>query len=240
MDNLSKNWLTEQTIDFEYKKYILLAYLKSVSENFQESKLYPSLAQLIDHYRELLSFQENKNQIADKFPKQISQADVKTFRLIYQEIIEDDELMQELESIINYSIPQFEKYLSEGKKIYEFIEARTNIFPVGIVPIQTNEGYVMIKNGHDSETKVFEYCISIFTDLNEKYRSISVSYVCSYEKSLCVSFESIKSDLLLYYKKLPNPAAYAIETDLQFPFDETLLPVSKRMLIRYLSQSTIN
>ncbi|HNQ12467.1 MAG TPA: hypothetical protein PKH65_06425 [Bacteroidia bacterium] len=240
MDNLSKNWLTERTIDFEYKKYVLLAYLKSVSESFQETKLYPSLAQLIEHYRALIHFQENKQNLNDKFPKQISSNEIKKFRLIYQEIIEDDEIMQELESIINYSIPQFEHYLAEGKKIYEFIESKTNIFPIGIVPIRNEEGYVMIQNGTDPETRVYEYCISIYTDLNEKYRSIAVNYVCSYEKNLNVSFESIKSDLLLYHKKLPNPAAYAIECEFQFPFDETLLPISKRMLIRYLSNASVH
>ncbi len=60
MATLNKNWITEKAIDFEYKKYILLAYLKQVSQNFEENKLYPSLAELIGHYKLLISIKENK------------------------------------------------------------------------------------------------------------------------------------------------------------------------------------
>jgi len=34
---------------------------------------------------------------------------------------------------------------------------------------------------------------------------------------------------------MPNPAVYSIETDLKFPVDETLLPIAKRSLVRYIS-----
>jgi hypothetical protein len=33
MNKLSENWISEGWIDFEYKKYLLLAYLKNVDEN---------------------------------------------------------------------------------------------------------------------------------------------------------------------------------------------------------------
>ena len=36
MQFLDKNWITENHIDFEYKKYVLLAYLQHVSEHFTE------------------------------------------------------------------------------------------------------------------------------------------------------------------------------------------------------------
>lgn len=30
MERLDNNWLTQELIDFEYKKYVLLAYFKTV------------------------------------------------------------------------------------------------------------------------------------------------------------------------------------------------------------------
>ncbi len=33
MADLNKNWLTEKYIDFEYKKYVLLAWLQEVNNN---------------------------------------------------------------------------------------------------------------------------------------------------------------------------------------------------------------
>jgi hypothetical protein len=49
------------------------------------------------------------------------------------------------------------------------------------------------------------------------------------------SYENIKAELIRSRKDFPNPAVYSIETDLSFPIDETLLPIAKRTLVRYIS-----
>jgi hypothetical protein len=48
--------------------------------------------------------------------------------------------------------------------------------------------------------------------------------------------ENIKAELIRNRSLLPNPAVYNIETSLQVPLQETLLPVAKRRLIRYISE----
>ena len=51
---LSENWFAEGYIDFELKKYTLLAYLQQVNGFFNENKLYPQLADVIFHHNNLL------------------------------------------------------------------------------------------------------------------------------------------------------------------------------------------
>ena len=41
MKTLSETWFADGYIDFELKKYVLLAYLQEVSKCFNENKLYP-------------------------------------------------------------------------------------------------------------------------------------------------------------------------------------------------------
>lgn len=240
MESLSKNWITESHIDFEYKKYVLLAYLQHVSENFTETKLYPSLSELVGHYSNLLALRDNKKNFYDSLPERATSADFRNFKIIYEKMLEDDQLMQEVESIINFSIPQFEKYLAEGKKIYDFIETRINIYPVGIVPLLINEGYIFLQIGKTHETKIYEYQVTLFENPDEKYRGIYMQYVCSYERTLSNTFENIKADLIRYQKKLPNPATYVIETELVIPLEETFLPLAKRTLMKYVAAQTIN
>src|SRR5215210_2490497 len=155
MDKLNENWITEKHIDFEYKRYVLLAYLQHVSEQFEEVRLYPALSELVNHYRNLVALKENKKNLLDSFPEKLTQADLNNFKLVYEKLCEDDKLMQELQSIIEFSIPQFQKHLSEGKKIYDFIESKINIFPVGIMPIHFDAGYLMLKSGIQSETRIY-------------------------------------------------------------------------------------
>lgn len=231
---LSDNWITEQHIDFEYKKYLLLAYLQHVSERFEETRLYPALSELVRHYRNLVSLREQKKSLFDTFPEKLSQADLQHFKLVYEKLCTDDQLMREIENIIAFSIPQFEQHLAEGKKIYDFIESKLNIYPVGIVPLHTDAGYLFLRNGDHTETAVFEYQITIYDQPNERYRAIGLQYVTSYEKTIRNTYENIKHDLLHYNKNLPNPATYVIESELTLPLEDTLLPLAKRTLVKYL------
>jgi len=235
MDKLNENWITEKHIDFEYKKYVLLAYLQHVSEQFEEVRLYPALSELVNHYRNVVALKENKKNLLDSFPEKLTQTDLNNFKLVYEKLIEDDKLMQELQSIIEFSIPQFQKHLSEGKKIYDFIESKINIFPVGIMPLNYDTGYLLLKSGHQSETRVYEYQITIFEQSTERYRGISMQYIASYEKTLNNTYENIKHDLLVFNKNLPNPATYVVETDLILPIQDTFLPLAKRTLVKFIS-----
>ena len=69
MEKLSKDWLTQGLIDFEYKKYVLMAYLQTVKSSFGKVELYPFMADLVFHYRNLQALKENKALIRESFPK---------------------------------------------------------------------------------------------------------------------------------------------------------------------------
>jgi len=58
MKQLSETWFAEGYIDFELKKYTLLAYLQEVDKYFNENKLYPQLADIIFHYNNLVAFRD--------------------------------------------------------------------------------------------------------------------------------------------------------------------------------------
>jgi hypothetical protein len=152
-------------------------------------------------------------------------------------MIEDDELMQELEEIINYSAGIIKNTISNGTEIYEFVENKLNIFPVGIVPLEVNEGYFFLSNGSNRVTRVYQYSLSIFQKQDEKYRSIKTEFIDDWERNLVNTYENIKVELIRRKRNFPNPAVYCIETGLSFPIDETLLPVAKRSLVRYISSN---
>ena len=237
MGNLSQNWITENHIDFEYKKYILLAYLNEVNTSFESNKLYPYFSQVIEHYKSALVVKENKKLINDFFPTKLSRIDPQNLNLEYKKIITDDKIMEEIDQIVNYSIGKFEFFLKEGKKIYDFIEEHLFLSPVGIVPLNCNFGYFFLRNGSSKETRIYEYQITFFESADEKYRGIHSSLVDTCILKLSNTYESIKANLIKTKKHLPNPATYVIHTDLDLPVDETLLPIAKRSLVKYLSQN---
>lgn len=235
MTQLSKNWITEKHIDFEYKKYVLLAYLQEVSKHFEITKLYPSLAELVDHYRSVKSIKENKQNLFGGVTGHIKTIDAEKLNIIYEKLVNDDTLMEEIEKILDFSIPQFETQLNEGKKIYDYVEGHMNVFPVGILPLNAHEGYMFLKGGESSGTNVYEFRITIFEQPEEKFKGIYTQFVKFYSHSFIHTFESIKTDLIRENKVLPNPAAFALETEIQIPMEETFLPIAKRAVVRYVS-----
>lgn len=235
MTQLSKNWITEKHIDFEYKKYVLLAYLQEVSKHFEITKLYPSLAELVEHYRSVKAIKENKQNLLGSFSERVKKIDAEKLQIIYEKIAGDDNLMEELENILDFSIPKFESQLQEGKRIYDFLEDHMNVFPVGVLPLNAYEGYIFLKGGEHSSTNVYEFHITIFEQPEEKFRGIHTQFVKSYSHSFIHTFESIKIDLIRENKNLPNPAAFAAEAEMQIPIEETFLPIAKRAVVRYVS-----
>jgi hypothetical protein len=84
-------------------------------------------------------------------------------------------------------------------------------------------------------TLVYQCSLSIFEKHDEKYRSIKTEFLAGWERNFVNTYESIKSELIWNRTVLPNPAVYGIETELRFPIEETLLPIAKRRLVKYLA-----
>src|SRR6185369_3916125 len=231
MKQLSQTWFAEGYIDFELKKYTLLAYLQEVNSHFNENKLYPQLSDLIFHYNNLVAFRENKKFLQEQFPKRLSGIQMEKLQLLYEQMIEDDEIMQELETIIHYSVDELRNTIISGTEIYEFIENKLVIFPIGIIPLDNNEGYFFLNEGSARHTRVYQYRLSIFEKHDEKYRSIRTEFIADWKRNIANSYENIKAELIRTKSDLPNPAVYSIEVNLTYPVEETLLPVAKRSLV---------
>lgn len=231
---LSSDWLTEHIIDFEYKKYVLLAYLQHVHKDFQSTRLYPHLADLVTHYRNLLDFEKTIRLMQAEEKGELKKMDLKNLKLVYEKTLLNDSLMQELEDIVQFSIPQFKYHLEEGKGIYEEVEHQLSLQPIGIVPLYTDEGYMLLKSNSVYETHIYQYRMTLIQLAGEPYRGIHTQFVSTQKNSLIHTFEAIKRNLIQENKAMPNPATYLIESEKQYPVNETLLPIARRMLVRYL------
>jgi hypothetical protein len=235
MKSLSETWFAEGFIDFELKKYTLLAYLQEVGKYFNQNKLYPQLADVIFHYNNIVAFRENKKFLQEHFPKQLTDVNIQKLQLVYERMIEDDELMKELEEIIHFSAGKIKSTIEEGAQIYEFVETMLTIAPVGLVPLENNEGYILIADRLSKTTVAYEYRLTIFEKHDEKYRGIRTDYINHWNRSVSNSPENIKSELIRNRKHLPNPAVYNIDTELAYPLEETLLPIAKRSFVKFIS-----
>jgi hypothetical protein len=114
MENLIKvKWYIESPIDFEYKQYVLLSYLKIVDDSFLRKKLSPHFLHMENMIKELMFFKENLSSIKKIFDKN---------RYVYFSDNsklegENNLLINEIEEIVEFSIPQVQLRLSHGNFI---------------------------------------------------------------------------------------------------------------------------
>ena len=235
MDKLENNWLTEGLIDSEYKKYLLLAYLKNIRQNFRVNKLYPFLSDLISHYQHLKRLQENKNILSSQFPVSLNLEKFMAQKLKFDRIIKDDEVSQELEDIIVFSIDKMQDTMKTGMEIYDIVEGNMEIIPIGLTSLYQNEGYLFIDHSGNRSFYVYQYKITVFEGSTDQYRGIHATLVDRVKKSIAVTYEQMRLRLVQKNKDLPNPATYLINSKFSYPLEETVLPVAKRLLVRYVN-----
>lgn len=235
MTALTKNWLTEDHIDFEYKKYLVLGYLQGVSESYKSNELYPFLGDLIEHYRNLKQVKENAGQIKKGLFKDLKAIDWQKMELLYNPQEPANEIIQELESIIDFAIPLFFDKIMDGKKIYDFVEKHLTFSAVGITPLRTTEGYIFINVDEKKEVYVYQYRLSGLEQANEQLKQLITRYISTYTHTITGTLEKIKTDLISVNKELPNPAVYAVNSPITVPFTPTLLPIVKRFFVSKLA-----
>jgi hypothetical protein len=233
MTNLSINWFYQGTPDFEYKKYLLLAYLQYVKRHFGDTKLYPCLAELVAHYRSLHEFVHHKKSLDHRLPKDLEGIDLKRFRLIYKAVAKNDRVLDTIEKLVEYALPRIKSQIENGKDIYDFIEDQLRLYPVGLLPLHKDEGYVILA-GYRKDYLVYNYTMSVFSTPTDNYRSLHTKYLLSYKRSIINTLPNIKAQLINKFRSMPNPATYVVESEINVPIRETLLPIAKKMLVAHL------
>lgn len=241
MKKLQKDWLTQGLIDLEYKKFVVLAYLQHVQQHFSDKKLYPDLTELREHYETGLQFRNRKGTLSASFPKDATGIDPESLTVRYQPRQEDENYMAEIDSIINFALPRFNRTLTHGQEMADELAASLTLTPVGMMPLRRNEGYLFLHWTAHSQTHIYYFNLTwtglalpdfAFTTAQTGKKPIRTRYIDSVRKGIGVTYETLKLDLIRRRPYLPNPATFMIESKKRLPLEETLLPMAERLVER--------
>ena len=233
--SLNIELFTNVESDFEICQYKVLAGLKAISGDFKNNKIYPHLSQLIDLHRSLSEILNSLQNLRSEFPKRIKKIDFVNQEIEHEVIFSAGSDLAKVEELIEWALPYIKAKIEEGKTIYEFVDEELELKEVGIIPGYTDEGYFFVPDNEESKLLLYRYEVTVFKSADDKYRSLKTAFLKALEQGLAqLSPNSIKLDLINENKQLPNPATYAFNTDLYFPFRETIFPVTKRKLLRQL------
>ncbi len=233
MSNLNHTWLVEGSIDFEYKKYLLLAYLQHVEQQFQEIRLFPYMQELQLHFENCTALQRNKDALKTSFPKKVKGLNFESLELDYEELHQEEEHLCEISDILNFAIPQMKASINRGTDLLNEVGANIFISPLGIVPLRTQEGYLLVQQSNNRCVQVYYYQLALYNNQQERY--LKTEFMEQVNLGRISNIVQLKLDLVRKYKKMPNPAAYVVESRYDYPLSETLLPVAKKLLLNQVN-----
>lgn len=238
MERISLETFFSPETDREMNQYRILGGLKELSSELDRKKIYPSLAQLIELKSSLEQIKTKRNSLGEKFPKRIKSINIKKQKITLETpaLFDNQKNVEDIFELIEWALPIIQGTIDEGIVLFDFVEKNITLKQVGILPIYKEEGYFMIADNIAAQLQIHRYECSLFLSGKEKFRALKTEFVKSEKQEvLRKSPELIKQDLLKERQDLPNPATFICDTDLDFPFTETIFPVAKRKLITLLA-----
>ncbi len=234
---LSENWFVEGRIDFEMQKYRLLAYLRDIEGSFAQQCLYPPLQDLRRHYSDLQLFISNREQLSGQFPQRISAINLAQGRISREQVVRDDSAMEEVAEITAYAARRMRSTLEAGTALHDAVVRQMAVEPVGINPPGSRQGYLLLRLNSIRETRAYSYYLTQLEIRPGAATPLRLHYLGSWPVNLVNTPHSIKLELIRKASALHSPAAYALETSLKMPLEETLLPVATQVFSHYLAAS---
>ncbi|MFW5955429.1 MAG: hypothetical protein ACOCSK_01670 [Rhodothermales bacterium] len=235
MPALTLNTFYRGLRDVEQTQYEILAALGDIRRAFSQNEIYPHLADLIGLIRTLTDILSESDNITRRRPDWLEEQ-VMNQLTPTRATRAHDTPVHIITDMIEWALPHIQRAVDEGKTIYEFVENHLNMTEVGVLPAYMDEGYLIISDLEGRAVHIRRFEVSLFGGSDDSYRTLKTIHVKSIShEAVRPSPGSIKLELLSENRDLPNPATFAIESAIEFPFRSTLLPVAKRKFMRHLS-----
>jgi len=233
MYHLSLELFTQPFDDLERRQYEICAAIDWLVAQFRRNQLYPALQELIGIYRTLERVLQEHEQLHPSEQMQVLPAPDENRSVERSQ----RDVLEQLFELIRWAMPRLAEAIEEGAALFDFVEENISITSVGLLPMYTSEGYVLIPEHRTCTLHVLRYTSAQIVEHGDRYRALRTTEILSLRnRGVWEAPEAVKHRLIEQYPELPNPATFACETELDFPYAETILPVAKRKLMRALSE----
>lgn len=225
MNLFEQNWISSSWIDLEYKRYTFMAYLQKVEQKFKQSKVYPYLSVIRAEHENLIQLKEN----------------IKLLNAQHQIVAREDSyrISNEIETLLKiseFALPRLYASIQSGEEIEQLVLNELDFQPVGLLPVLRNEGYLIFR--HDALARIYRFQlrkIAPSQDSETHSHHLKTWFIQHSNTGKFRNSEDLKYELIKFYRDLPNPATYSINSNLALPYTETLVPIGRKLLYRFLN-----
>ena len=221
------------TLDEELEEYRLLAYLQRVDAHYREHKLYPWLDDLVRRIEQLRSLRRRAEELNSHTATEVIGLDLTRNELLRRPH-QADGPWAVVQRALERTLPPLITARARGQELREELNGRIRVEPVGVVPLDAREGWLLLRQRN--EALIYAYSLPIVREVDppDNHRHVRTRYFATWTLSLSNTYEHIKAELART-GPLPNPATFAFESDISLPRIETFLPLAKRITYELVS-----
>jgi len=157
--------------------------------------------------------------------------------IVYEKAHQVGNQLDKLLNFIDWALQLNRPVLEEGRIIKNFVEDDLEIRRISSTEKNYHgKGYFSLPNNKKGVLNIYLYEIMWDWSQENLYQQINSQLVKSIPQSaIHNSIEEMITNFIHYSQDLHEPVAYILETDLDFPYEETIFPIAEDKLLKYLT-----
>ncbi|MEE9449227.1 MAG: hypothetical protein V3V72_04175 [Ignavibacteriaceae bacterium] len=232
MTTLDVKKLTSCGSDWEANQYTLLSKVKLWTDQIRRNKLFPALhesIQLSKSFEEIL-----RENLESKwwFDSEIRARRLNERITVYEKAQQIGFQLDKLLEFVEWALYLNRPVLEEGEILRSFLEDNLSTRKITNRKNYLGKGYFTLPDNKKEMLNIYYYEVNWDWHKNEIIHNMETELIRS------VPFESIKGtveelviDFVNNHQQLYDPVTFIFETDLDFPYEETMLPIAEEKLL---------
>jgi hypothetical protein len=237
MTTLDLKKLTSCGSDWELNQYKILIKVREWLKNFNKNKLFPSIEEAIQLNLALEDLLRENIECKLWFDNEIKGQKVNERVIVYEKAHQVGNQLDKLLNFIDWALQLNRPVLEEGRIIKNFVEEDLEIIRVSSVENNYHgKGYFSLPDNKNRVLNIYLYEIIWDWSQENLYQRINSQLVKSIPQSVIHnSVEEMIRNFINCSQDLHEPVAYILETDLDFPYEETMFPIAEDKLLKHLT-----
>ena len=236
MKHLSPIWFLKSPLDEEYKQYILLDFLQSVSKDLKSKTILSPIKKVYSLINQMVFFRKYSSFDPTDY-EDLDESDLKLLKAFSKNPPSKEE-MEEIEKIISSSLKVLSQYASMGASLLTRIESRIKIFSLGNEDISNEGGITIFRNMSTDEVYSYWWKKTQITISGAVKKGVVLKSIPILNNKFSLSYEFILHESLDYMGIRNGSKLHCtiIEISEDFNQNSEIFKIAKDKFIQEISQ----
>jgi hypothetical protein len=237
MTTLDVKKLTSTTSDWETNEYVILSKVKDWLDRLNRNKLFPSLNEAIQLNQSLEDIVKENIECKLWFDNEIRARRINERFTVYEKAHQIGFKLDRMFDFIKWALKLNKQVIVEGEIIKEFVEQNLHLRKISTSEKNFHgKGYFAMPDNKKGLLNVYLY--EVVWDWSKEHISqrLQSKLVRSIPQQIVKNpIEQLMIEFINFSQELFDPVVYIFETDLDFPYKATMLPLAEERLLNAIN-----